>query len=149
MNPETPSDMPIIYETNKEQYGGILWVNIKPQATIPQTNSRCINNMYVIDTDIPLDALDEDIIKEQHQYHKDKETYNHTNTSRFEEYNYSEDMLRFAEKSRQKNHGYLMQIQGIYGISNINYLYVSYYMSKFDYVMNTTTNSQGNLYMDE
>ena len=104
--------------------------------------------MYGIDADIPLDNLDEYVIKGHPQEQQDKDTDDNPETSRFEEDNYSEEILIFTAKFRHQYHGDSRQIQSIYKISNTNTLYVLSYMGKFEHVMNDTNNGQSSLYLD-
>ena len=107
---DTPSGTHIVYGYNKDQYGPISQGSIKLQAKCHQENSLCVDHMYGKDTDIPLDAIDRDSIKETLKERQDKYTDTNPYTSRFEEDNYSEGMLIVSEASRKKHHGYPSQI---------------------------------------
>ena len=132
---------PLIYGTKKYQYGESLWGNIKPQANIPQENSRHINHMSVINTKISLDYIDKNFIK------KDKYTYVNANTSRFEEDNFSKQTLIFVAKLMQKNNGYSIQIQSLWRISNTNTMDVYSSIGNVSHVMNDINNGKGRIYM--
>ena len=146
---DTPSGTPLISGVKNYQYGGISWVMIKPQGSIPQPKSLHVNNMSSIYTDIPLYALYKDVIKEPPQKQQDKDTDTNTYTYIFEEENYTEEILKFAETFRQKHHGYSRKIQSICEFSKNNILDVSSSIDIFSHFTNSTTNGQGCLYMDE
>ena len=69
--------------------------------------------MSGIHNDINLYALYDDIIKYPPKEHQYKNMDTNTDTYSFEESNYSEEMLRFSEKFRQKHDGDFSQIQSI------------------------------------
>ena len=74
--------------------------------------------------------------------------YTNPGTFIIEEDNYSEEILKFTEKFRQKHHVDSTQIQSVRRISNINTLDLSSSVGNFVYEMNSNTNFQGSLYMD-
>ena len=55
---DTPSGTHLISGDNKDQYIKISWSKTKPQATIPQENSRRVNYMPGINNYITIYALD-------------------------------------------------------------------------------------------
>ena len=69
---------------------------IKPQDTRPQANSHRVIHMSGINSDIPLYGIYKYVIRELTQYHKYKDMDTNSGTSRFEEYNYIEEMLIFS-----------------------------------------------------
>ena len=104
--------------------------------------------MSGIHNDINLYALYDDIIKYPPKEHQYKNMDTNTDTYSFEESNYSEEMLRFSEKFRQKHDGDFSQIQSIWRIYNINNQDFSSSMSKFAHVINATTYGKCGLYMN-
>ena len=59
----TQSGTVFISGSKKDQYGVILWGSTKPQASRPQENSLCVNQMPGINTEILIDFLDTGVIK--------------------------------------------------------------------------------------